>query len=167
MTIGLYENFPETTHKTAHFITKISNKRLQQTIIQTLHKLNTQTFGIKEISEPSIPECTLAFEFGIADSSSFTFLDDDEKQKILKVIATQPFSLMDFLCRIRYYIMTNEKKKPLKFDYYMIRFSFDKNTLEMRFFHERGPQHLSPSDITNLFARTINQISSKTILKAF
>jgi hypothetical protein len=54
---------------------------------------------------------------------------------------------------------------PLKFDYYMIRFAFSKNTMEMRVFHERGPRYISPEDITTFIVNQINKASTKKILK--
>jgi hypothetical protein len=164
--LGLYENFPENPHRIARFNTSISNKRLQQALIQIFHHLDTESLAIEDIANPSLPQCTVIFEFGIAEANNFIYLDSEEKSLVLKVIQKKPFQKMDFLCSIRYYKTQNEKKTPLKFDYYMLRFTFNKNTMEMQVFHERGPMHILPEEITAFIANKINEKFSKKILKA-
>lgn len=163
--LGFYENFPQNIHKTAHFTTSISNKRLQQTLIRVFQEINTKTFKIEEIADPSIPQCTVIFEFGIAEANTFNFLSNEETNKALKAINKKPFQLMDFFCAIRYYKLENETKKPLKFDYYMIRFIFNTDYLETQVFHERGPRYVSPDDVVNLVFNKINEAFSRKILK--
>lgn len=167
MPLGVYENFPENIHETARFSTQLSNKKLQHTIMQILHELNTRAFSLEEISEPSVHGCTVAFEFGIAEANNFNYLDEKETQKATKIVNAEPFSLIDLLCALRYYTAQDGKKKPLKFDYYMIRFLFDKNQVEMQVFHERGPRYISPEGIINLIVKKVNQTFSKTVLRAF
>ncbi|MEM3696018.1 MAG: hypothetical protein QXQ94_00745 [Candidatus Bathyarchaeia archaeon] len=164
--LGFYENFPQTIHKTAHFTSVISNKRLQQTLIRILKEINAESFKLEEIADPSIPQCTVFFEFGIAEANTFNFLSSEETNKALKIINKKPFQVMDFFCAIRYYKMENEQKKPLKFDYYMIRFIFNKNYVETQVFHERGPRYISPDDLANLVLNKINEAFSRKILKA-
>jgi hypothetical protein len=165
--LGYYENFPENIHKIARFATSASNKKLQQTIIKILHKLNNENFNLEDIAKPSILQCNTIFEFGIAETNNFNYLDAEETSKVLKIVYKKPFQIMDFFCAIRYYKTRNEEKTPLKFDYYMLRFLFDKNFVEVQIFHERGPRHMSPEDITILIANKINETFSKRILKAF
>jgi len=163
--LGLYENFPKTIHKTAPFATSISNKRLQQALIQTLQQTNTENFNLEEIANPSVPQCTVILEFGIAEANNFNYLDMEETNKVLKVIRKNPLQIMDFFCALRYYKIQNEKKTSLKFDYYMIRFIFNKNSITMQIFHERGPRYISPEDIANFVANKIDETFSKKILK--
>jgi len=165
--LGFYENFPENVHKTARFATTISNKRLQQTLIQIFQEINSKTFNLEDIAAPSMSKCTVIFEFGIAEANNFNYLDNEETSRALKVLQKKPFQVMDFFCAIRYYKTQNEKKTPLRFDYYMIRFIFNKNSIETRVFHERGPRYISPEDIANFVADEINETFSKKILKAF
>jgi len=162
--LGAYENFPKNIHKTAHFTTPTSTKRLQQTLIQTLKETNTKTFNLESIATPSITQCQVIFEFGIAETNDFNYLDEDEANRVIKNIQKKPFQLTDFFCAIRYYKTQNEKKTPLKFDYYMIRFIFNKNSLETQIFHEKGPRYISPEDITNFIINRINQTFSKKVL---
>ncbi|MDI6691523.1 MAG: hypothetical protein QME50_06655 [Candidatus Bathyarchaeota archaeon] len=163
--LGFYENFPQNIHKTAHFTISVSNKRLQQTLIRILQQINAKPFKLEEIADPSIPQCTVLFEFGIAEANTFNFLSNEETNKVLKAINKKPFQLTDFFCAIRYYKTENEQKKPLKFDYYMIRFIFNKNYVETQVFHERGPRYISPDDVVNLVSNKINEAFSRKILK--
>jgi hypothetical protein len=61
--------------------------------------------------------------------------------------------------------MQNGKKTPLRFDYYMMRFIFNKDSMEIQIFHERGPRYISPEDITDFIGGKINERFSKKILK--
>ena len=164
--LGLYENFPKTVHKTASFSTSISNKRLQQALIQTFQKINNENFNLEQIANPSVPQCTVILEFGIAEANNFNYLDNEEANKVLKGIQKRPLQVMDFFCALRYYKMQNGKKTTLRFDYYMIRFTFNKDSMEIQIFHERGPRYTSPEDIANFAVNKISETFSKKILKA-
>jgi hypothetical protein len=163
--LGTYDNFPQNIHKKTTFTTALSNKKLQQKLLQTLHTLNNQTLRLEEISDPSIPQCTVILEFGIAETNNFNYLDDEETNKTLKTISKSPLKTMDFLCSIRYYKTQGEKKTPLRFDYYMIRLNFENNLTEIQISHERGPRHTSPNDIANLIIDKINEAFNKKILR--
>ncbi len=165
--LGFYENFPEDAHKTVHFTVSASKKRLQQAITQVFRKSNDETFTLEDVATPSIPQCTAFFEFGIAEDNGFNYLDEKEVNRVLKIINRKPFQIMDFFCALRYYKGKNEKKTPLKFDYYILRFTFEKKSTEIQVFHERGPRHVSPKEITDFVANRINKMFSKRILKAF
>ena len=58
---------------------------------------------------------------------------------------------------IRYYITKKKKSKPLNFDYYLIRMTFDKKTIEIKVFHERGPRHILPKDLTGFIINELNK----------
>jgi len=163
--LGYYDNFPENIHKIASFSTSTSKKRLQQALIQVLCKINSETFTLEDVAHPSIPQCKVIFEFGIAEANSFNYLDSEEKSRVTKNIRKKPFQIMDFLCAMRYYKIQNEKKTPLKFDYYMLRFTFNKKLAEIQVFHERGPRHITPEDAVNFVANKINEAFSKKVLK--
>lgn len=164
--LGFYENFPTNVHRIAHFSVSASKKRLQRALTQTLRKLNKKTFRLEDVAHPSVPQCTVIFEFGIAEADSFNYLDKKETNRVLKIIRKNSYQVMDFFCVIRYYKTQNRKKTPLKFDYYMLRFTFDNKTTEVHVFHERGPRHVSPKEIVNFVATKINKTFSKKILKA-
>ena len=163
--LGFYENFPENIHRTESFTSALPSKKLQQKLIQVLSEINRKTFSFEEIANPTVPTCTIIFEVGIADAKSFNYIDEEETKKALNALKKEPFRVMDFFCAIRYYKAKTEKKTPLKFDYYMIRFGFSKDSMELRVFHERGPRYISPEDIVAFLVNKVNEASGKRILK--
>ena len=163
--LGLYENFPENIHRTESFTSSLSSKKIQQRMIQVLSEINRRTFSFEEIAYPSVPECTIIFEVGIADAKSFNYIDEEETKRVLNALKKETFRVIDFFCAVRYYKAKTEKKTPLKFDYYMMRFVFGKDSMEMRVFHERGPRYISPEDIITFLMKQINKTSAKKILK--
>lgn len=163
--LGFYESFPQNPHKITRFDVSISNKKLQETLIQMFHQLITESLAIEEIADPSLPGCTVILEFGLAEANNFNYLSNEEKDRTLKIIQKKPFQTMDFLCLIRYYKTENAKRAPLKFDYYMLRFTFNKNTMDLAVFHEKGPMHILPEELTSFIANKLNQKFPKKILK--
>jgi len=164
--LGFYNNFPQNIHRISRFTTSVSTKRLQQTLVQTLSEVNGKSFDLEDIIEPLTPRCTVIFEFGIAETDNFNYFDNTEADNALKTVQKKPLQIMDFYCSTRYYKTQNERKKPLRFDYYMLRFIFDKNTIEAQVFHERGPRHMAPEALVTFIVGKINERSSKKILKA-
>lgn len=164
--LGTYENFPEKIHKTAYYTFSSAIKRLQQTLMQTFREANGKTFNLENIADPSVPQCSVIFEFGIAEDDNFNYLDDDEMNKAIRIIQKKPFQLADFFCAIRYYKIQNKKTTPLRFDYYMIRLVFNKNSMETRIFHERGPRYMSPEDIIKFVENELNKKLPKGKLRS-
>jgi hypothetical protein len=163
--LGLYENFPQNIHKIAIFTSSVTNKKLQERLIQTFHETNSKTYNLEDLADPSVPNCTAIFEIGIAEANNFNYLDKEETGEILKVIEKKPLQIMDFFCAIRYYKIEGEKKRPLRFDYYIFRILFSKNSIQTQIFHERGPRYVSPADILNFFVNRVNEAFSRKILK--
>ena len=163
--LGFYENFPEGIHRIESFTSSLSSKKLQQRLIQVLSEINRKTFSFEEIANPTVPECAVIFEVGLADAESFNYIDEEETKKALNALKKEPFRVMDFFCAVRYYKAKTEKKAPLKFDYYLIRFVFGKDSMEMRVFHERGPRYVSPEDIVAFLVNKVNEASGRKILK--
>lgn len=163
--LGVYENFPSYVHRTERFSTRISNRKLQQAIIQSLHEINGETFTFEEVAKPTIPKCTIMFEFGIADGDCFNYLDSEETKKVLEFIRKKPLQIVDLLCITRYYKDRDGKKSPLKFDYYMIRIIFGEKSMEINVFHEKGLRHIFPEDITSLIVERVNKSFSRSVLK--
>lgn len=162
--LGFYESFPR-AHMIMRFAALTSDRNLQRKLTQTLHALNAQTYSLEKIADPSIPECTVSFEFGIAQEDGFNYLDDDETHGVLKTISHKPLQVMDFLCVARYHRQQGEKRTPLRFDYSLIRFAFRKGLMDVHVFHERGPRHTSPEDIPNLIVSRVNEGSPRKLLK--
>ncbi|NWG10168.1 hypothetical protein HXY33_00190 [Candidatus Bathyarchaeota archaeon] len=164
--LGVYEHFPINIHKITIFSASVPSKKLQQMLTKTLSKMNKENFSSEDIAIQSLSQCTVIFESGIAEANNFNYLDEEETNKALKAIQKKPLQIMDFFCALRYYKIQNEKKTSLKFDYYMMRFIFNKDLMEMQVFHEKGPRYVSPEDITRFIADRINKASSKKMLKA-
>jgi len=163
--LGFYEGFPRNVQIISHFTSSISDKSLQRALLQICHELNTKTLRLEDVGSPSIPQCSVNLEFGIANGDSFSFLGNEETNKSLRAVNTQPLQIMDLLCLIRYYKTTQKGKTPLRFDHYMLRFVFDKNSANIQVFHERGPTHVLPDEIATFMTCKINEHFSKKILK--
>ncbi len=165
--LGRYENFPNTIHFSGNFTFSLPKRKIQEIFTQIFQKINQENFSFEDLDNPTAPGCTVIFEFGIADTGGFNFLDAEEAQKLLKTLENEPLPLMDWFCGLRYYKNTNGKRTPLKFDYYMLRLNFEqKGTVEMLVFHERGPRYISPEDLTTFAVQKVNESSAKKILKS-
>jgi hypothetical protein len=163
--LGFYENFPVNIHRIENFTTPLSNKRLQRRLIQVLHDINCRTFSFEEVAYPTVPDCTIIFEAGLAEAKNFNYIDEEETKKVFSALRKAIFQTMDFFCAVRYYKGTKEKKSPLKFDYYLMRVVFGKNSVEIQVFHERGPRYISPEDIVTFLVNEVNKTSSRRTLK--
>jgi hypothetical protein len=161
--LGLYENFPENIHRIERFTSSLSSKKLQQRLIQVLHEINCKTFRFEEIAYPTVPECAIIFEVGIAEAKSFNYIDEEETKRVLTALRRATFQTMDFFCAVRYY--KGAAKAPLKFDYYLMRFVFGKDSVEIQVFHERGPRYISPEDIVTFLVNMVSETSARKILK--
>jgi hypothetical protein len=165
MMLGLYNNFPQSIHMTEKYNSSFSSKQLQQRLILFFYEINRKKFNFEEITNPTIPDGTVIFEVGLAESDKFTFINKEEASRAIAVLSKERFQTIDFFCAIRYYKGKLEEKKPLKFDYYLMRTIFGKDTFEIQIFHERGPRYISPEDLKNFVVNKINAASTKKILK--
>jgi hypothetical protein len=163
--LGFYENFPANIHRTDNFTSLFSSKKLQQKLIQVLHKINRRTFSFEEVAYPTVPQGTIIFEAGLAEAKNFNYIDEEETKRVLTALRKATFQTMDFFCAVRYYKGAGEKKTSLKFDYYLMRFVFGKNSVEIQVFHERGPRYISPEDIVAFLVNEINKTSARKMLK--
>lgn len=164
--LGFYENFPVNIHRTETFTSSLPCKKLQQRLVKDLCEINIRTFNFEEIAHPTVHQCAIIFEVGIADAESFSYIDNRELERALTVLKRKNFRIIDLFCAIRYYKNSEEKKMPLRFDYYLVRASFNESVMELRVFHERGPRYISPEDLTNFLVNKLNGSSSKKILKS-
>jgi hypothetical protein len=163
--LGVYSDFPTDVQKIVNFETSISETRLQKTLVEVFYRLNSEESALKEIAYPSLPECMIGFEFGIAEGKDFNYLDTHEKDRLLAATQKKPFPSLDFLCITRYYSVQNQRKRPLKFDHYMLRFRFAKKALQMQVFHEKGPMHLSTKDLPLFITKIVNSEFPKRVIK--
>jgi len=165
MMFGFYEAFPHQVHKTKHFVTSISSRKLQQILLQLLSGLNKITLRLEDVGTPSMTDYVTFFEFGIAEDNGFNYLNDEETAKALKIVQKAPLQILDLLCAVRFYRTENEKRKPLRFDYYMLRFTFNPKFLELQLFHERGPMHILPEEFIEFIAKKINETFGRRAVK--
>jgi hypothetical protein len=163
--LGTYENFPANIHRIETFASQLSSRKLQQKLIQVLHEVNRKTFSFDQVAHPALHECTVILEAGLAEGRSFNYIDEEEKKKAFNALRKTPFQRMDLFCAVRYYKGTAEKKKPLRFDYYLLRAVFGENSMEFQVFHERGPGYVSPEDLVAFLVREINKTSARKILR--
>jgi hypothetical protein len=163
--LGFYANFPRNVHKAEKFSTLILSKKLQETLVETLFKLNGETLSLEGVAAPSIPSCKVIFEFGVAEENDFNYLDDEERKRLLAAIKKKPFQVLDFLCVIRYRSMKEEKKMRMRFDYYMLRWMFGESLVEVHVSHEKGTRHISPDDLVKLVVARVNGAFSKKVLR--
>ncbi|MGD0202860.1 MAG: hypothetical protein ABSC20_03005 [Candidatus Bathyarchaeia archaeon] len=163
MTLGFYENFPLNIHMVESFNSTLSSKQLQQRLIQVLYEINRKEFSFEEAANPTIPECKLIFEFGLADAEGFNYVDEEEVKKVRNLLGKENLRTMDFFCAIRYY--KGEKKSALKFDYYLLRTVYNRDILEIQVFHKKGPRYISPEDLTLFIFNKTNEASNRKILK--
>ena len=162
--LGFYENFPVSVHRNESYTSALSIKNLQQRLVNVLSEVNRKTYSFEEVANPTVPDCTIIFELGLADAKSFNYIDAEETKKTLNALKNEPFHVMDFFCAIRYYKSKAEKRTPLRFDYYMVRMVFAKDEVAIQVFHERGPRYISPDDIVAFLVKAINKTSNKKIL---
>jgi hypothetical protein len=164
--LGLYENFPPNIHYAEKFTSSMGKKKLQEALVRTFQKINTEKLSFEQVGVPTIPDCSVIFEFGIADTNGFNFLGQEEAERLQKAVEEQSLDTMDWFCGIRYYRNTLPKRTPLKFDYYIARVGFgEKGAVEILFFHERGPRYISPQDLAMFIKRRLNEQARGKSLK--
>lgn len=163
--IGLIENFPEKIHTFNRFETDLATKKLQKKLIQVLEKINLKTYDFEEITFPIVPYCKIIFEAGLAEGKTFNYIDNEEKNRFIKVLGKNTLNLIDLFFSIRYYKIVQKKKASLNFDYYMLRFIFKNKIIETKVFHERGPRHISPQELVNFIINEINKSSTKKVIQ--
>ncbi len=164
--IGFYENFPPNIHHAEKFSSSATKKRLQEILIGAFQRINSEKLSFEQVGVPAIPDCTVIFEFGIADAKSFTFFGPEEVGKLQEAVEEKSLETIDWFCGILYYRNTLPKRTPLKFDYYMTRIWFgEKGAVEILLFHERGPRYISPKDLAAFIIRRLNEQAKGKILR--
>ena len=154
--LGFYEDFPAFPHAKADFTCVVSTETLQEAIVATAYRLNSQEFDLNAIMPTKI-SCKIGFEFGIAEGASFNYLDVEEMERFRKSLAKKEMIFCaDFLCIVKYHVTNGDKRQPLKFDNYMLRFIFRKPQVQLRVFHEKGTQRLSVEELIEFLTKQIN-----------
>lgn len=164
--IGESHNFPEKIHKLEKFDSPYATKKIQKKLIQILERINHKTYSFEEITNPTIPNCIIILDVGLAERKIFNYIDQEEKNRFLKALKKETTKLIDLFFSIRYYKIKQKKRIALNFDYYMLRFNFANKKIEAKVFHERGPRHISPEELINFIILEINKKSTKKIIKS-
>ena len=155
--LGRYEIFPENVHSVAFFSYQAPTKSLQQAILCTFHRLNSETFDLGAVTPYLKQNYGVGFEFGVADGFDFNFLDQNELDQCLKSVDETEVEALDFFFVVRYHLVRDSGKRvPLRFDYHVLRFTFYENSLETRIRHERGTQRVPLDDLTDFLVKQIN-----------
>jgi len=155
--LGRYENFPENVHAVALFDYQDSAKEVQKAILCALHQLNHERYDLDAVTPYLKQKCEVGFEFGVAEGFDFNFLDQKELDQCLRSVAEKELQTLDFFFVVRYHIIREGSKRvPLRFDYHVLRFSFQESGLELRIRHERGTQRVTLDDLTAFIAKRIN-----------
>jgi hypothetical protein len=157
MLFGRYEKFPEDIHVVALFQHQNPTKSLQQAILHTFHRLNSETFGLGAVTPYLRQNCEVGFEFGVAEGLDFNFLDQEELDQCLRIVAEKDLEMLDFFFVVRYHIIRKDGKRvPLRFDYHLLRIGFYENSLETRIRHEKGTQHVPLDELTDFMVKQMN-----------
>lgn len=157
--LGHYENFPAVIHGVSRFTYGCTEKELKQAVLRVIHRLNQEKRDLKAVSLFSTSKCVVSFEFGVAEDSTFNYLDEEELNRFRKELARarEKLSTLDFFCVIRYHVLKEGKRVPLKFDYNLLRFVFKGNEVEIQIFHERGIRRVPPEDFANFIIEQIGK----------
>jgi len=122
------------------------------------------------LTRASPPNSQVNFELGIAEEDTFIYIDKEELERLERSIEEEGETprILDFFCATRYHTTTQKgRTKPLKFDYTMFRFTFQRKTTELFVVHERGTQRIPLEDlvtfITNCINRELAQKGFKTL----
>ena len=153
---GVYTHFPDTYHCAALFLHKASRRKFQKSLIGLFYEMNMgeESFNIQSITSHGIK---IAFDIGIADELTFNFIDDEERKKWLSILNKREFEILDFLLVARYYVSRDGRDRPLRFDYYMLRFLFGRRSVELRIYHEKGTRRLSIEDLVDLLYKGLRR----------
>jgi len=145
--LGCYDEFPEGTPLFAQFTHSGSLQTLQAATVRALHTLNQQTIDLAALTAASPPNCFVNFEFGIADSDAFCFIDQKEVGRFERMLRTQPIAMLDVFCGARYHIKKDTgEKKSLQFDYSVLRFAFEGEVVDLFLHFIRGNQRIPRKD---------------------
>jgi len=152
--LGRFENFPIFVHKTKNFKINAPLKLIQRKIIRLLHNLNGKEISSKCIFNGVDAGFKVIFEIGIADGANFNYLDELELKRCLDHLKSKSFKVLDFFLVNRYYkIDSKGQRKPLKFDYQIMRLEFSNDNLMIRVYHERGPRRIQLEELIDFFAK--------------
>jgi hypothetical protein len=159
--LGTYDDFPQIHHGTARFSYSVSTIELQRAILNCLLGLNENTDGL-DLPELTKQNIRVEMEAGVADGLTFSSLDRDILSQCLMLASRSGFKTLDFFLVVRYYHVEATAKTPLKFDYYIVRFIFGQEELEILVHHERGTRRLAVKEFIAFQIHRINHVLKAT-----
>ncbi|RLI22596.1 hypothetical protein DRO54_00700 [Candidatus Bathyarchaeota archaeon] len=155
--LGRFENFPIFVHKEKKFRINASMENFQKKILESLYKLNGKEISPKQILDGTDAGLKLIFEIGLAEGLNFNYLDNLELERCLNFLKNGVFNVLDFFVVNRYYRVDGDKRKPLRFDYQLLRLEFLEKTLVVRVYHEKGPRRIQLEDLIDFLAKQFLQ----------
>jgi len=154
---GRYKKFPENVHSIARINFQDPAKSVQQAILCVFHRLNYEVHDLDAVTPYLKQKCEVSFEFGVAKGDAFNFLDKNELDQCLQRIEENDFQTLDFFFVVLYHTNTDSGDRvPFRFDYHVLRFTFQEDWLEMRIRHEKGTQRVLLDDLTDFIVKRIN-----------
>jgi len=160
---GVYDNFPDIIHGFAHFECDSSPSELGSAIIRALYRMNRSGRFLSSHRIPTPLGCRVRLEFGVADGTDFNYIDEDVLSLSSDILSRVDLDTLDFLCVVRYYRIEKRMRKPLRFDYYLLRFMLGSGGGEVRVFHERGIRRLPIEDLILILIDSVNRELSRAM----
>jgi hypothetical protein len=155
--LGCYQYFAENVHAITFFEYQDSDKEIQKVILCKFHNLNQKTIDLGAVTPHLNQKTKVGFEFGVADGLNFNYLDQKELERYLKNVDKTKLEILDFFFVVKYHrVKECGKRIPLKFDYYVLRFLFQEDGVELRIRHERGTRRIPIDDLTQFLIKLIN-----------
>ena len=156
--LGRYDEFPTHAFHSAQFVYLDLFRRLQTAMARVMYRLNKRTIDLATITAASPPQCYVNFEFGIADTDAFHYLDQKQLSTVERALKAQPLPILDAFCAARYHIKKEKGgDKPLQFDYSVLRFTFENQDVELFLHYIRGIQRIPRKDFILFLKDQINK----------
>ena len=150
--LGTFTNFPSIVHGIGEAFHNDQIYKIQHTTITALKELNNhkEPYPLSISSKNGIYMGTLGYEIGVADDFFFNYLDDETVQRLCKLLnPRRNYRLLDFLIIVTYHYTQQEKIIALNFDYFHLRFIFNKKKIEGRIFHNKGTRRMPVNEMLN------------------
>jgi len=123
-----------------------------------MYRLNQQPIDLASLTAASPPNCCVNFEFGLADSDAFYYLDQEQLKALEKALKVQSLPILDVFFTAKYYIKeTKRKSRPLQFDYSILRFAFQNEDIDLLLHYIRGIQRIPRKDLILFLKNQIDQ----------
>lgn len=161
--LGTYIAFPKRYHYAQRIMLREPPVIVQRALLNTLHKLNGQKTKNDLFSSFVGSDVEVILEIGVANGFSFDYLNMETLTTLLKAADERGFRILDFICIVRYYRFRDNKRVPLRFDFFLLRFLFNgRGELKVKVFHERGLQRIPAEYLVKFLLReTYSELTTK------